>query len=438
MPKSPRAPALLLGFAPLCAPFPALRTATISSADSAVATLSGGVALPALAHVELRGGIPLCRIITSIGQAGRYETAAELKTAFEDMSALLAAGFTSFDLSDHFVTEKKQDHVTLGEGSNLVLTGTITIGENYLAEDYSNTETFVGAFVDRLGGDAVAQALNLSFHTHWAPPPLMLSLDEVREALDAIVTRTRRRRLDLVAVHWWEASNVESHLSTLSSAFQLTAPPSELARAVGLTNFDTPTLTAVYDGLVPELRGAFVSNQVSYSLIDTRAADGGMVAAAATRNVSLIAYGTTLGGLLGERWLGKQPPGTLQLAASPTLAKYYGFVKAWSRGEWALFQELLRVLHDAATRHGGGATIGTAATSWVLAQPGVGGVVVGARLGQGAAALERYVGAQAVTLDLQFSEAELALLAMVQRRGRPLLEVYGDCGHEAHGGGAGG
>ena len=142
--------------------FPSLRT-TFNSAESATATLSNSV-LPPHAYVALRDGGQLCRIITSIGHAGRYETASELGAALEDMVTLLAAGFTTFDVSDHFVTEQNQETVTVGD--NLVITGNMEIGEKYLAEDYSHTEEFVGAFVDRLGGDASASD-TLSF---WDTP----------------------------------------------------------------------------------------------------------------------------------------------------------------------------------------------------------------------------------------------------------------------------
>lgn len=50
-------------------------------------------------------------------------------------------------------------------------------------------------------------------------------------------------------------------------------------------------------------------------------------------------------------------------------------VKAW--GCWALFQELLVVLHGIGARHGG-ASVSNIATRWVLDHPVVGAVIIGA------------------------------------------------------------
>ena len=49
-------------------------------------------------------------------------------------------------------------------------------------------------------------------------------------------------------------------------------------------------------------------------------------------------------------------------------------VKAW--GDWALFQELLKVLRSIGDRHGG-VSIANIATRWVLDHPCVGAVLIG-------------------------------------------------------------
>ena len=138
----------------------------------------------------------------------------------------------------------------------------------------------------------------------------------------------------------------------------------------------------------------------------------------------------TVGGLLANRWLRQPPPTELQLIAAPQLRKYFRQVEAWSRGSWALFQQLLEALHAPATRLGPEATIARVATRWVLDQPAVAGVILGARLGQGASGVERYVADKTAILDLQLNEAEAAEIDAVQRSGARLLDVYGDCGHD--------
>ena len=108
--------------------FPALRS-TLHSAESAVATLTTE-ALPTNAYTELRDGSRLCRIITSIGKVAEYKTAAEVRAALEDMRALLAAGFTTFDVSDHFVSEQTQDRVSIGE--TIKISDTLSVGDTFL------------------------------------------------------------------------------------------------------------------------------------------------------------------------------------------------------------------------------------------------------------------------------------------------------------------
>jgi hypothetical protein len=64
--------------------------------------------------------------------------------------------------------------------------------------------------------------------------------------------------------------------------------------------------------------------------------------------ISLLTYGTVLGGLLAERYLGQSEPrrGALRTAS---LQKYQHMIDAW--GGWALFQQLLAVLKAIADRH---------------------------------------------------------------------------------------
>ncbi len=50
-----------------------------------------------------------------------------------------------------------------------------------------------------------------------------------------------------------------------------------------------------------------MSNTVQYSLLDRRPA-GALAAACARHNVTLLCYGTLLGGFLTDRWLGQKAP----------------------------------------------------------------------------------------------------------------------------------
>ena len=71
---------------------------------------------------------------------------------------------------------------------------------------------------------------------------------------------------------------------------------------LGVTNFDTDHLRVlVGEGI------RIASNQVSFSLIDRRAA-ADMSAFCLLNGIRLLAYGTLAGGFLTDRWLGKPEP----------------------------------------------------------------------------------------------------------------------------------
>jgi aryl-alcohol dehydrogenase-like predicted oxidoreductase len=114
-------------------------------------------------------------------------------------------------------------------------------------------------------------------------------------------------------------------------------------RHLGLTNFDTKRLELITNKGIN-----IVSNQVQYSMLDTRPA-AGMAAVCKDRGVQLLCYGTLLGGLLSDRWLGKSAPvaGTFDTVSQQ---KYYNMIRMW--GGWPLFQELLQVCHTVAEKHG--------------------------------------------------------------------------------------
>src|SRR2546421_336434 len=70
-------------------------------------------------------------------------------------------------------------------------------------------------------------------------------------------------------------------------------------RHLGLTNFDTRHLETICGRGIP-----VVSNQVQYSIIDRRP-EVRMVPFCQQRGITLLTYGTVLGGLLSEKYLGR-------------------------------------------------------------------------------------------------------------------------------------
>ena len=139
--------------------------------------------------------------------------------------------------------------------------------------------------------------------------------------------------LDLLQFHWWDYDDNRyldalKHLADLRDAGQHPPP--------GADQFRHRAARSV----IAEHGIRIVSNQVQYSLVDRRP-EVRMAALCRDHDVTLLTYGTLLGGLLSERWLGRPEPGRAELATA-SLQKYKQMIDAW--GGWALFQELLAAL----------------------------------------------------------------------------------------------
>src|SRR5262249_47954613 len=119
-----------------------------------------------------------------------------------------------------------------------------------------------------------------------------------------------------------------------------------------------------------------VTNQVCFSLLDRRAGEE-MTAFCLDHGIRLLAYGTLGGGFLSERWLGAPEPLTQDIPDWSKM-KYRRFVTAI--GGWEALQSILAAAQPVARRHG--VSIANIATRWVLEQPAVAAVIVGARLGE--------------------------------------------------------
>jgi aryl-alcohol dehydrogenase-like predicted oxidoreductase/enamine deaminase RidA (YjgF/YER057c/UK114 family) len=324
-------------------------------------------------RIELAPGLVVARLVTGLWQVADMEKDGgdlDPETAADAMAVYAADGFDTFDMADH----------------------------------YGSAEVITGALLRRTlpGSDSRPVAF-----TKWCPEPGAMSREVVRAGVRRSMDRLGVDAIDLLQFHWWSFD----HLAYVDALHELTALCREgWIRHVGVTNFDTDHLRVAVGEGVP-----VVSNQVSFSVLDRRAA-ADMTAFCLTHGIRLLAYGTLAGGLLSERWLGQPDPA--ETIHDWSKMKYRRFVEAV--GGWKVFQQALAVLDSVARKHG--ASIANVATRWVLDQPAVAGVIVGARLGESE---HRSDNARLFALHLDAAD-RAAIDALASR----LTPIPGDCGDE--------
>ena len=283
------------------------------------------------------------------------------------MGAYVEAGFTTFDMADH----------------------------------YGSAEDIAGVCATRRPGD-------LQLLTKWTPEPGAHTRATVREAVGRSLDRLRADAIDLLQLHAWRYPDP----SWLDCLFALQELKDEgLIRHLGLTNFD-----AVHLDMVLNTGIEVVSNQVSFSLLDGRAA-GAMTEVCRKHGVHLLAYGTLAGGLLTERWLGAEDPGLEGLKTWSEM-KYHRFVEA--AGGWDRLQALLAAIRSVAEKHG--VSMANVAARAVLDRPAVAGVIIGARLGR-----SEHIADNRRLASLRLDAEDRGRLAAASGALEP---IPGDCGDE--------
>jgi aryl-alcohol dehydrogenase-like predicted oxidoreductase len=336
------------------------------------------MALPVSSRFALTPDTEICRTLNGLWQVSGAHGRIEPERAVEAMFAYHNAGFTTWDLADHY-----------GPAEDL-------IGE------------FRRRFAERRGEERLGE---IQAFTKWVPYPGMMTRAVVEDAIGVSLRRMGVDRLDLLQFHWWDYADRRyidalKHLADLRDAGRI--------HHLALTNFDTERLGVIADSGI-----RIVSNQVQYSLVDRRP-EARMAAWCHENGVTLLAYGTLLGGLLSEQWLGRAEPGGGELNTA-SLQKYRQMIDAW--GGWALFQELLAALKRIADKHG--ASIANIGTRYVLGRPAVAGVIIGARLG-----LTEHIADNTRTFGIALDADDLATLEPVLAKGRDLMRIIGDCGDE--------
>jgi aryl-alcohol dehydrogenase-like predicted oxidoreductase/enamine deaminase RidA (YjgF/YER057c/UK114 family) len=322
---------------------------------------------PALETTELAPGLSIPRVVTGLWQVADMErdgVALDLAQAAQAMGAYVADGFFAFDMADHY-------------GS-----------------------------AELIAGQAMAQGMSLRAFTKWCPQPGPMTPEIVRQAVQRARERMRTPTIDLMQLHWWHFD----HPQYIDAMRELQVLHKEgWIRHLGLTNFDTAHLRVLLAQGLP-----VATNQVCCSLLDRRAL-GEMSQLCLERGVRLLAYGTLGGGFLSERWLGAAEPGSV---GDWSKMKYRRFIDAV--GGWQALQGVLQAAHQVACRHG--VSIANVAARWVLDQPAVAAVIVGARLGE-----SEHRADNARLFSFRLDAADHALL---DQAFAATHDLPGDCGDE--------
>jgi aryl-alcohol dehydrogenase-like predicted oxidoreductase/enamine deaminase RidA (YjgF/YER057c/UK114 family) len=322
---------------------------------------------------QLPAGLSVSRIVTGLWQVADQERNGRrlnIERAAEALTDYAAEGFATFDMADH----------------------------------YGSAEIIAGESIKRA---VVRRAERPIILTKWCPEPGPITAETVRQAVSRSLDRLGLDKIDLMQLHWWDYQHpgyldAMRHLATLCGEGKI--------GFLGVTNFDTDHLRLLVKHGIP-----IASNQVSFSLLDRRAT-GEMTKFCLGEGIGLLAYGTLAGGLLSERWLGTEPDAGAIDDWSKT--KYRRFVEA--AGGWSVLQTILAALHEIGQKHE--VSSANVATRWVLEQPAVAAIIIGARLGERE---HRDDNRRAFSFSLDASDRVLLDRAVASAQ-----PIYGDCGDE--------
>ncbi|KAL1680306.1 NADP-dependent oxidoreductase domain-containing protein [Schizophyllum commune] len=287
-----------------------------------------------------------------------------------------------------------------------------------MADHYGDAELIYGGFRNRLPREVADRVLAMTKWCIFGPLEKPVTPEFV---LEAVKERSRRLggRVELLQ---YEA---KEYLQILAELVKIAKAQPSLVSAIGLCNFDTEHTVEACEYLLANLgEVGIVSNQVQYSLIDSRPTVG-MAAACQKYGLKLLTYGSFCGGFLSDRWLGKPAPDVYSetLGLTPSQRKYYDMISTW--GSWEELQALLKALRRIADKYN--VSTSNVATRWVLDHDEVGAVIVGTRLG-----VSSNVSDNMHVFSFSLSDEDKAAIAAVNppEKAKALFDRIGDCGGE--------
>ena len=338
-----------------------------------------------MVYSKLSNDLTISRVITGLWQIADMERSGnklELANLAKAMLPYAEAGLITFDMADH----------------------------------YGSAEDIAGIFHKQFDTNNKAQLF-----TKWVPKPGVITRKEVKEAVETSLRRLQSERLELLQFHTWTYADP----SWLDCLFYLQELKEQgLINNLGLTNFNTAHLNMVLQSGIK-----VISNQVCFSLLDQRPQKA-MTDLCLKHGVKILAYGTIAGGFLSDRWLEKDEPETL---VTWSQMKYKRFID--QIGDWENFQNLLQALNTVAKKHS--VSIANVASRFIMENEAVGGVIIGARLGE-SAYIEETLKLFEFSLDEQSRSSIQKVLESFQTipgdsgdeyRKPPFLTASGDLSH---------
>src|SRR5207245_11486160 len=167
--------------------------------------------LPAESQLQFTPDMRICRILNGMWQVSGAHGRIDPQAALQNMFDYLEAGFTTWDLADH----------------------------------YGPAEDFMGEFRSRFGARYGRERLaELQAFTKWVPYPGPMAREIVERAVDVSSKRMGVEPLDLLQFHWWDYADERyllalEHLRDLQHEGQI--------NHLALTNFDTGHLRKIIE-----------------------------------------------------------------------------------------------------------------------------------------------------------------------------------------------
>ena len=271
---------------------------------------------------DLTNDLKICRILNGMWQVAGGHGQIDYDSAISQMFSYNENGFNTWDMADI----------------------------------YGPAESFFGDFRKALEEKKGKEELEkIQGFTKFVPNPGPMTQTIVEHYIEQSMKKMRVSKIDLIQFHWWDYNDA-SYIDALHQLTKLR--DNGKISYLALTNFDTERMQIMNDNGIK-----LISNQIQYSIIDQRP-DVKMASFCKRHDMKLLAYGTLLGGLLSEKYLGASEPTRADLDTY-SLQKYMNMIDAW--GGWNLFQELLIVLDEIAKKYN--VQIPNVATRFILDKP---------------------------------------------------------------------